>query len=70
MAYDASVQRWPDVSQLGKDYHANCQSESGSPIMHTSKFLVAFVVCLTSTLAQAAGFRFIDVPADADNPAP
>ena len=38
-------------------------------MMRTSRLLVPFVVCLTSTLAQAAGFRFIDVPADADNPA-
>ena len=33
------------------------------------KFLVATTLCLTVTLAQAAGFRFIEVPADADGPA-
>ena len=29
----------------------------------------AVLLCLTATLAQAAGFRFIEVPADADGPA-
>jgi hypothetical protein len=37
--------------------------------MHTAKFLVAIVFCLTATLAHAAGFRFIEVPADAAGPA-
>jgi hypothetical protein len=37
--------------------------------MHTVKFFVAVALCLTATLAQAAGFRFIEVPADADGPA-
>jgi predicted dienelactone hydrolase len=33
-------------------------------------FIAAIVLCLTMpTLAQAAGFRFIEVPADADGPA-
>jgi hypothetical protein len=30
---------------------------------------LAIALCLTTTLAQAAGFRFIEVPADADGPA-
>jgi hypothetical protein len=30
--------------------------------MHAAKFLVAFAFGLTATLAQAAGFRFIEVP--------
>jgi predicted dienelactone hydrolase len=37
--------------------------------MHASKFLCACVACLASAHAQAAGFRFIDVPADTDGPA-
>ena len=37
--------------------------------MHAPKFLVTIALCLTATLAQVAGFRFIDVPADADGPA-
>jgi predicted dienelactone hydrolase len=37
--------------------------------MHAVKFFVAFALCLTATLAQAAGFRFIEVPADAGGPA-
>jgi predicted dienelactone hydrolase len=40
----------------------------GGPSMHATKFLVAFALGLTATLAQAAGFRFIEVPADADGP--
>jgi predicted dienelactone hydrolase len=36
--------------------------------MHAAKFLVALAFGLTATLAQAAGFRFIEVPADADGP--
>jgi len=31
--------------------------------------LAAFALCLTATIAQAAGFRLIEVPADADSPA-
>jgi predicted dienelactone hydrolase len=37
--------------------------------MHPAKFLAAAALCLTTTLAQGAGFRFIDVPADGDGPA-
>jgi hypothetical protein len=37
--------------------------------MHTVKFLAAIALCLTATVVQAAGFRFIEVPADADGPA-
>jgi predicted dienelactone hydrolase len=37
--------------------------------MDACKFLVAIALCLVATVAQAAGFRFIDVPADADGPA-
>jgi predicted dienelactone hydrolase len=39
--------------------------------MYPVKFFVAITLafCLTATLAQAAGFRFIEVPADADGPA-
>jgi predicted dienelactone hydrolase len=37
--------------------------------MHAPKFLVAIALCLTATLAQAAGFRFIEVPADRGGPA-
>jgi predicted dienelactone hydrolase len=37
--------------------------------MYVSKFLVAIALFLTATLAQAAGIRFIDIPADADGPA-
>ena len=40
----------------------------GGPSTHAAKFLVAFALGLTATLAQAAGFRFIEVPADADSP--
>lgn len=40
----------------------------GRPSMHAAKFLVAFAFGLAATLAQAAGFRFIEVPADADGP--
>ncbi len=32
-------------------------------------FLAAVALCLTATLAHAAGLRFIEVPADADGPA-
>jgi predicted dienelactone hydrolase len=38
-------------------------------LVHTVKFFVAVALCLTATLAQAAGFRFIEVPADAGEPA-
>ena len=37
--------------------------------MQAAIFLVRIALCPTATLAQAAGFRFIDVPADADGPA-
>jgi predicted dienelactone hydrolase len=37
--------------------------------MHAAKFLVAVALGLTATLARAAGFQFIEVPADADGPA-
>ena len=37
--------------------------------MQAAKFLAAIALCLTATLAQDAGFRFIDAPADADGPA-
>jgi predicted dienelactone hydrolase len=40
----------------------------GGPSTHAAKFLAAFALGLTATLAQAAGFRFIEVPADADGP--
>jgi predicted dienelactone hydrolase len=38
-------------------------------LMHTVKFLAAIALCLTATVAQAAGFRLIAVPWDADGPA-
>jgi hypothetical protein len=37
--------------------------------MHAARFVVVIALRLTATLAQAVGFRFIDVPADADGPA-
>jgi predicted dienelactone hydrolase len=37
--------------------------------MHTVKFFVAVALCVAATLAQAAGFRFIELPADADGSA-
>lgn len=37
--------------------------------MHPVKFLVAVALCLTATMAQAAGFRLIEVPAAGDAPA-
>jgi predicted dienelactone hydrolase len=37
--------------------------------MHAVKFLVAIAFGLTATFADAAGFRFIEVPTDADGPA-
>jgi predicted dienelactone hydrolase len=37
--------------------------------MQGSKFLVAIALCLAAALAQAAGLRSIEVPADADGPA-
>jgi predicted dienelactone hydrolase len=42
---------------------------SGDLPICASKFLVASTLCLTATLAQAAGFRWIDIPADAEGPA-
>src|SRR5260370_19766113 len=37
--------------------------------MYACKLLGAIVLCLTATLAQGAGLRAIDIPADADGPA-
>ena len=37
--------------------------------MPAAKFFAAITFCLTATLAQAAGFRFTHVPADAGGPA-
>jgi predicted dienelactone hydrolase len=37
--------------------------------MNAAKFIAAFALCLTATIAQAAGFRLIEVPAEADSPA-
>jgi predicted dienelactone hydrolase len=36
---------------------------------HVCRLVSAIGFCLTATLAQAAGLRFIDIPADADGPA-
>jgi hypothetical protein len=36
---------------------------------HVCGFLSAIGFCLMATLAQAAGLRSIDIPADADGPA-
>jgi predicted dienelactone hydrolase len=36
--------------------------------MYACKWLLATILCLAATLAQAAGLRTIDVPADADGP--
>jgi predicted dienelactone hydrolase len=38
--------------------------------MHGFRFLTVICVCLLATLARAAGHRVINVPADADGPAP
>ena len=37
--------------------------------MRAGKFLAVIAFCLATTLSQAAGLRFIDVPADEDGPA-
>ena len=37
--------------------------------MYAAKVLGAFAFRLPATLAQGAGFRFIEVPADSDGPA-
>jgi predicted dienelactone hydrolase len=37
--------------------------------MYGRKFLVTIALCLTASLAQAAGFRSFEVPADAEGPA-
>jgi predicted dienelactone hydrolase len=37
--------------------------------MNAAKFLIAFALSLAATIAHAAGFRLIEVPADADGPA-
>src|SRR5713101_3563200 len=36
--------------------------------MRLSAFLAVTIVCLTALTTEAAGFRFIDIPADADGP--
>ena len=41
---------------------------AGVVLMHTGKFFVAVALCLTTSLAHAAGFRFIEVPVDAAGP--
>ena len=38
-------------------------------MMHTRKLISVIALCLAPTLAQGAGFRFIDVPADGGGPA-
>ena len=38
-------------------------------LLHAVKFFVAVALYLTAPMAQAAGFRLIEVPADADGPA-
>jgi predicted dienelactone hydrolase len=38
-------------------------------MMHARKFIFVVALCLAPTLAQGAGFRFIDIPADTDGPA-
>jgi predicted dienelactone hydrolase len=40
----------------------------GAVIMRAVEFFVAIALCLTATLAQAAGFRFIEVPASSGGP--
>jgi predicted dienelactone hydrolase len=40
-----------------------------SAFMKTCRVISALAVCLTATVAQAAGMRWIDIPADADGPA-
>ena len=42
---------------------------SGDRPMYAGKFLVASTLLLAATLAHAAGFRWIDIPADAEGPA-
>ena len=37
--------------------------------MHAARFVVVIALCFIATFAQAAGFRLIEVPADADGPA-
>jgi hypothetical protein len=44
-------------------------AKPGGPPIHAAKSLIAIALCLAATLAQAAGFRFIAVPWDADDPA-
>jgi predicted dienelactone hydrolase len=41
----------------------------GGPPILIARLLVVIALCLTAAFAQAAGFRFIEVPADADGPA-
>jgi predicted dienelactone hydrolase len=40
----------------------------GGPPILIARLLVVIALCLTAAFAQAAGFRFIEVPADADGP--
>src|SRR4051794_29822750 len=40
-----------------------------SAVIRACQVLSTLAVCLTATLAQAAGLRSIDIPADADGPA-
>ncbi|GLH80847.1 dienelactone hydrolase [Bradyrhizobium sp. SSBR45G] len=40
-----------------------------SSVMNGCRVLATLVVCLSATLAQAAGLRSIDIPADAEGPA-
>ncbi|HWX30253.1 MAG TPA: alpha/beta hydrolase [Steroidobacteraceae bacterium] len=37
--------------------------------MHAARFVVVIALCFIATFAKAAGFRFIEVPADAEGPA-
>src|SRR5882757_3799610 len=41
----------------------------GNPFKLATRFQAALALCLVATIAQAAGFRLIEVPADADSPA-
>jgi predicted dienelactone hydrolase len=52
-----------------KPRHHDEANAQGAVLVHILKFFVEVTLCLTATVAQAAGFRFIEVPADAGNPA-
>jgi predicted dienelactone hydrolase len=52
-------------SLTGQPEEAQAQ---GAVLMHAVKFLVAAALCLTATMAQAAGVRAINVPADVHGP--